>query len=155
MGNCANLSQSPGVDRPWQAVGGAVLAPGSHSCISRPQTHVDSISLVLPALVKVRQCDTGGERDEWKRQREPYAMMDSALYPPLFSIPLRRLVTFQWGNYHCGMHNSLINYRCQCCLCFSMEEHHAKAASVKKNSTDERGLHSGRRWKNERCRDEP
>lgn len=59
-------------------------------------------------------------------------MMDSVLHPPFLSLPLRRLVTFQWSNYHCGMHNSLINYRCQHCLCFSMEGHHAKAASVKK-----------------------
>lgn len=41
------------------------------------------------------------------------------------------------------MHNSLINYRCQRCLCFSMEEHHAKAASAKRSSADERALNHG------------
>lgn len=141
MGNCANVSQSPGVDGPWQATGGEPWQGGKHSCISRPQTHVDSVSLALPALVKVRQRDTRGERG-----RERSTMMDSALHPPLPSLPLRRLVTFQWGNYHCGMHNSLINYRCQCCLCFSMEEHHAKAASAETNGADERA--ASRDWRN-------
>lgn len=37
----------------------------------------------------------------------------------------------------------LINYRCQRCLCFGMEEHHAKAASAKKSSADERALNHG------------
>lgn len=36
------------------------------------------------------------------------------------------------------MHNSLINYRCQRCLCFGAQEHPAKAASAKKSSADER-----------------
>lgn len=94
MGNCANVSQSPGVDGPWQAAGGAALARGRHSFISRPQTHVDSVSLALPTLVKVRQHDTRGARGR-KRGREHSTMMDSALHPPLLSLPLRRLVTFQ------------------------------------------------------------
>lgn len=71
MGNCANVSQSPGVDGPWQGAGGAALARGRHSCISRPQTHVDSVSLALPTLVKVRQRDTrGGGGGERARVRE-------------------------------------------------------------------------------------
>lgn len=41
------------------------------------------------------------------------------------------------------MHNSLINYRCQLCLCFSVEEHHAKAVSAKKSRADERSLSRG------------
>lgn len=99
MGNCANVSQSPGVDGPWQAAGGAALARGRHSCISRPQTHVDSVSLTLPTLVKVRQHDTGmggGRMRGRDGERESaWAMMDSALHPPLLSLPLRKLVTFQ------------------------------------------------------------
>lgn len=78
------------MDGPWQATGVEALARGRHSCISRPQTHVDSVSLALPTLVKVRQHDTRGERG-----RERSTMMDSALHPPLPSLPLRRLVTFQ------------------------------------------------------------
>lgn len=93
MGNCANVSQSPGVDGPWQGASGAILARGRHSCISHPQTHVDSVSLALPTLVKVRQHDTGGREGE--RERERSTMMDSVLHPPLLSLPLKRLVTFQ------------------------------------------------------------
>lgn len=66
MGNYANVSQSPGVDGPWQGANGAALARGRHSCNFRPQTHVDSVSLALRTLVKVRQHDT----QERKRGRE-------------------------------------------------------------------------------------
>lgn len=77
-------------DAPWQSSGGEALARGSHSCMPGPQTHVDSVSLALPALVKVRQHDMVGG---WERERR--AMMDSVLHPPLVSLPLIRLVTFQ------------------------------------------------------------
>lgn len=69
MGNYANVSQSPGVDGPWQGASGAALARGRHSCIFRPQTHVDSVSLALPTLVKVRQHDTQGERERERALR--------------------------------------------------------------------------------------
>lgn len=50
------------MDGPWQAAGGAVLVKGEAQLhISPPQTHVDSVSLALPTLVKVRQHDTRGE----------------------------------------------------------------------------------------------
>ncbi len=78
------------MDGPWQGATEAALARGRHSCISRPQTHVDSVSPALPTLVKVRQHDMRGERG-----RERSSMMDSVLHPPLLSLPLRRLVTFQ------------------------------------------------------------
>lgn len=61
------------MDGPWQGAGGAALARGRHSCISRPQTHVDSVSLALPTLVKVRQRDTrggGGGKSEGEREGE-------------------------------------------------------------------------------------
>lgn len=64
--------------------------------MSRPQTHVDNVSLALPTPVKVRQRDTRGEEGEGVgKGREHSSMMDSALNSPLFSLPLRRLVTFQ------------------------------------------------------------
>lgn len=52
------------MDGPWQGASGAALARGRHSCISRPQTHVDSVSPALPTLVKVRQHDTRGRARE-------------------------------------------------------------------------------------------
>lgn len=85
------------MDGPWQGASGAALARGRHSCISRPQTHVDSVSPALPTLVKVRQHDTRGRARERRGGggRERSSMMDSVLHPPLLSLPLRRLVTFQ------------------------------------------------------------
>ncbi len=47
---------------------------------------------------------------------------------PLLS--LTELVTFQPGNYHCRRRNSLINYQCQHCLCFTVTGHHANRASA-------------------------
>lgn len=79
---------------PGRAAGGAGMARGRHSCISCPQTHVDSVSLALPTLVKVRQHDMRVEKER-KSVREHPTMMDRALNPPLLSLPLRRLVTFQ------------------------------------------------------------
>ncbi len=61
---------------------------------------------------------------------------------PLLS--LTELVTFQPGNYHCRRRNSLINYQCQRCLCFTVRGHHAKRAFALKQKPlkNERGSRS-------------
>ncbi len=61
---------------------------------------------------------------------------------PLLS--LTELVTFQPGNYHCRRRNSLINYQCQRCLCFTVRGHHAKRAFAQKQKPlkNERGSRS-------------
>lgn len=55
--------------KPWSGRSGLAavrtfLAKGRHSCMSRPQTHVDNVSLALPTPVKVRQRDTRGDEGE-------------------------------------------------------------------------------------------
>ncbi len=84
-----------------------------------------------------------GEAAPWRKKERVWSVMDGSGPPRLLSS-LTELVTFQPGNYHCRRRNSLINYQCQRCLCFTVRGHHAKRAFAQKQKPlkNERGSRS-------------